>query len=210
LGISHQAVPPVGCRAPDTPTLRLAVAATALDDPDGSWGKAQPVGASDVLPALALASGDRHHDDAPQPDADDRRRAVPGLCLRRRPARAVRVFVRQRQRPRAVVALPLVVVREAVVLPERPLLLGRQLALGIDTRGILDLLLLQSDADLVVLRELGVVDRYERLLAPEQPRLHRRPRGLTCLTIKEDVLDRADLVAVRVNHLHAAPCLHVL
>src|SRR3954464_924438 len=82
-------------------------------------------GSSDVLPISPLAGGYRHDDEAPQPHADDRGRAI-SLGLRRGLSRAVRVLVGQRHRPRAIVALPVVVVREAVVVPELALLLGRQ------------------------------------------------------------------------------------
>jgi hypothetical protein len=80
----------------------------------------------------------------------------------------VLVLVGQRQRPRAVVAMPLVIVREAVVLPELSLLVGRQLPVGVDPRGLLDLLLLQGDPNLVVVRGLRVADRHECVPVPKR------------------------------------------
>src|SRR4051794_32415104 len=111
-----------------------------------------------LLAGVAVADRRRDDDDSAQPHADDLRRGVgvgPALPL------AVVVLVGQRQLAGAVLSLPLAVVGHAVVLPELALLLGRELAVGIDARRVLHLLLLEWDPDGVVVRHLRAANRNE-------------------------------------------------
>src|SRR4051794_37263758 len=108
--------------------------------PGRAWSGRPVVGRPD-------GRGDDHH--APQPHADDARRAVAAVARAgfdsRLLAGAVLVLVGQREGARLVVALPLFVVRQAVVLPEPAFLVGVELAVGVDARRVLHLLLLQRD-----------------------------------------------------------------
>src|SRR4051794_19459331 len=109
----------------------------------------------------------------------------------------------------AVLARPLAVVAATVVLVQALLLLGRQLAVGVEVRRVLDLALLVRQAHRVALGR-GLLDRDEAHVGAEEPGLDRRPLGLAGLTVEVDVLDRADLVAVAVDGLHPTPGLNVL
>ena len=91
------------------------------------------------------------------------------------------------------------------MLPEPPLLLGRQFAGGLDRGRVLDLLLLVRHAGLVVADDLGVADRHEASTSGRTARSSPSRLGLAGLAIEEDVLDGPDLVAVGIHDLHAAP-----
>src|ERR1700750_2959888 len=95
-------------------------------------------------PVVRRADGRRDDHHAAQPHADDARRAVAavppagpllaGAGLAPPRAGAVLVLVGQREGARPVVALPLVIVRQPVVLPEPALLVGIEVAVGVDAR----------------------------------------------------------------------------
>src|SRR4029079_12527851 len=115
-------------------------------------------------PVVRRADGRRDDHHAAQPHPDDARRAIAAVALAGRLlAGAILVLVPQREGARLVVAVPLVVVRQAVVLPEPALLVGAELAVGIDARRVLHLLLLQRDADPALAGGVRVGARPERV-----------------------------------------------
>src|SRR6185436_20463461 len=83
-------------------------------------------------PVVRRADGRRDDHHAAQPHPDDARRAIAAVALAglagRLLAGAVLVLVGQREGARPVVALPLVVARQPVVLPEPALLVGIEVA----------------------------------------------------------------------------------
>jgi hypothetical protein len=86
---------------------------------------------------------------------------------------------------------------------EPGLLLLRELPVGIDLGRVLDGVLVERDADALV-ANAGVLDRDERALGPEQPRVDERPLGLVRLGVEVDLLDRADLLSIRAPQVLAA------
>src|SRR3954447_5188893 len=100
-------------------------------------------------------------------------------------------------------------VAEAVVAIGAGLVVGRELGIGIEARGVLELLLVVPDADMVT-RHRGAGHRYQRELLADQPALDRYERGLVTLRVIEDVLELADLLAGRVDDVLAPPVAEVL
>ena len=82
-----------------------------------------------------------------------------------------------------------VVVPEAVVLVQRPLLGARELPVRVDVRRVLDVRLLERDLHPVT-RRVGLLQRHEGALAAEQPGLDERPLGLVGVGVEVDLLDR--------------------
>src|SRR4051812_12606999 len=88
-----------------------------------------------------VARGRRNDHDAAEPEPHDG-------------GGAGRLVLEAREPRRPVLTLPLVVVAEAVVLPQPALLLRCELLVGVDLRRVLDQVLVDHDADVAVLREL--------------------------------------------------------
>ena len=82
----------------------------------------------------------------------------------------------------------------AVVAVELLLLLRREVAVGVDLRGVLHLVLADGYADAVV-GQVGVPDRDEGLLRAEQAGADGDPLGLAGLVVEVDLGGRADLLA---------------
>src|SRR5215212_3998464 len=93
---------------------------------------------------------------------------------------------------------------QAVVAPQRLLLLFGQVAVGVHGGGVLDPLLVERDLDLVA-GGGGLGDRHEAGLGPEQAGVDQGPLGLAGLVIEVDGVDVADAVAVTVDHGGALP-----
>src|SRR3954453_9208263 len=89
------------------------------------------------------------------------------------------------------------------------LLLGGQVAVGLDLGGVVDLVLAVRDTDLVAGRR-RVAQRGEADLRAKAAGLDGRPLGLAARAVEVADLQRADLLAVAVNDVAAAPGLDVL
>src|SRR4051794_37407615 len=83
----------------------------------------------------------------------------------------------------------------AIVLEERDLLLLGELALGLDARRGLDLVLEHGNPDVLALRGRAG-ERHERPLAPEQAGVHRGPLWAFALVVEVERVDLANLLAV--------------
>src|SRR5206468_3731074 len=114
-------------------------------------------------------------------------------------AEATGAVVGQAEVAGAVLTGPLVVLA-AVVRVEALLLLGGQLAVGVDLRRVLDLVLGDVDAQLAITARRGAGERHEARLHPEQAGLDRGPLRLAAGAVEVDVVDGADLVAGAVDH----------
>src|SRR5215211_2256172 len=93
---------------------------------------------------------------------------------------------------------------QAVVAPQRLLLLFGQVAVGVHGGGVLDPLLVERDLDLVA-GGGGLGDRHEGRAGAEQAGGDQGPLGLAGLVIEVDGVDVADAVAVTVDHGGALP-----
>jgi len=104
---------------------------------------------------------------------------------------------------------PLVVVGAAVVLVQPALLLRRQLAVRVDVRRILDLVLAVRDLYLVA-GEASVADGDEAHLPAEESGLHGEPLRPAALAVEIDLVDRSDLAAIAIDERASPPVLDVL
>ena len=124
------------------------------------------------------------------------------------PVRHARPTSRPRGRPRAAFGQPAARLRLGVLHPVVPVQLSllplRELAVGVDARGVLDLRLLERNGHLS-LRRSGVPQWDEGGLAAEQAGLDQRPLRLVRVGVEVDLLDLPDLVAVAVAQLVTAP-----
>src|SRR5215211_3185957 len=107
--------------------------------------------------------------------------------------------------PAAVGAVLAVV--EAVVAVQLSLVVLGEGPVGRHDGGVLDLLLVVGDLDAVT-GVLGLGERHEGGLGAEQAAGDRGPLGLAGLVVQVDGVDRAELVAGRVDHGAALPALN--
>src|SRR5215218_6154837 len=93
---------------------------------------------------------------------------------------------------------------QAVVAPQRLLLLFGQVAVGVHGGGVLDPLLLERHLD-VVAAGGGLGDRHKGRAGAEEPGVDQGPLRLAGLVVDVDGVDLADAVAVTVDHGAALP-----
>ena len=91
---------------------------------------------------------------------------------------------------------------------ERRLLSRRKLALRIEPRGVLQLILVERHSHLSA-RGLRIVDRDEVDLLAEETRTNSGPLGLVSPLVHVQLHDRADLGAVTVDEFAAMPVVGV-
>jgi hypothetical protein len=95
-------------------------------------------------------------------------------------------------------------VAHAVVAAEPVLVFGRELLLGIGVGGVLDLGLLIGHMDLLAVRA-GPGKGHEAEMRAENAGLDRGPLGPVGLGVEVDLVQRAHLGAIGIDHFHAAP-----